>query len=267
MTYQEDSATRIRRQRTKQAIALAMDGKWRGAVAANQEIVESFPDDVDAYNRLGRAYTELGDYTRAKEAYQRTLELDPYNTIAEKNIRRLSHLGNGAAEVETRKFEPKSFIEEIGKAGVVSLHQLAPPNVLATVAAGDMVNLKVEKRTLVVDNARGDFLGQIDPKHALRLIRLMDGGNRYSAHIINSSDNAVTVIIREVYQDPSQVGQISFPTRMEDARIYGGDRMIKREAVEFEDEFADEAEYGGGGEEGEEMEGFHDVDDKVDTER
>lgn len=264
MTYQEEGSSRLKRQLTKQAITLAMEGKWREAVATNKEIIEGFPDDVDAYNRLGRACMELGDYSQAQEAYKRAQELDPYNTIAEKNIRRLSRLGEGAY-VESRKFEPKNFIEEIGKAGVVSLHRLASPRVLATVAAGDMVNLRIDRANLVVENGRGDYLGLVDTKHAHRLIKLMEGGNKYTAHIISSGENAMTVIIREVYQHPSLTGQLSFPTRVEE-RAYG-DRMIKRD-VEYEDEYAEEAEYAPGGEEEEDvlLEGFHDVDEKVDSE-
>ena len=60
MAYQEERQLRLRRLHSKQAITLAMQGRWQEAVAANRRIIETFPDDVDAYNRLGRAYIELG---------------------------------------------------------------------------------------------------------------------------------------------------------------------------------------------------------------
>jgi hypothetical protein len=41
----------------------------------------------------------------------------------------------------------------------------------------------------------------------------MKGGNKYTAAIISSAEDKVTVIIREMYQDPSQAGQLSFPLR------------------------------------------------------
>lgn len=264
---QEEGQIKLKRQRTKQAITLAMEGKWREAVAVNEEIVGSFPEDVDAYNRLGRAYMEVGDYSRAKEAYEKAIGLDPYNTIAEKNIRRLTQLSENGVEIEPGKFEPKNFIEETGKAGVVNLINLARPQVLAAVVAGDMVYLKVEGASLIVQNGRGVYLGQVEPRHAQRLIKLMDGGNRYSANIISSSENSVTVIIREVYQHPSQAGQLSFPTK-EEFKTYAGDRMLRREVEPFEEEFSEEPEYTGVSEEGDILgEGFHDVDDKVDSER
>jgi Flp pilus assembly protein TadD len=61
-------------------------------VEANKAIIGNFPDDVDSYNRLGRAYMELGEYALAKDAYTHAKQLDPHNNIAEKNIRRIDHL-------------------------------------------------------------------------------------------------------------------------------------------------------------------------------
>ena len=59
MSYQEEERTRLKRQSSKHAIALAMQGRWREAVAANKSLLESFPNDVDAHNRLGRAYMDI----------------------------------------------------------------------------------------------------------------------------------------------------------------------------------------------------------------
>ena len=55
MTYQEAEQVGLKRRRSKQAVALAMEGRWREAIAINKEIIEGFPDDVEAYNRLGKA--------------------------------------------------------------------------------------------------------------------------------------------------------------------------------------------------------------------
>jgi len=248
MAYQEEEQVRLRRQRSKQAIALAMQGRWREAVAANQEIIASFPHDVDAYNRLGRAYIELGDYPQAKEAYQRAIEFDPYNVIAQKNLRRLPYLGEGGSEADSDRAEPQQFIEETGKAGVVNLYRLAPPGVLARMAAGNKVYLKRDGLGLNVTNARGEYLGQVEPRHAQRLIKLMEGGNQYAAAIVSAAEDRVLVIIREVYQDPSQAGLLSFPPRGgESLRPYLSDKMLRRELENIETE-AEEPETESGGE-------------------
>jgi len=254
MAYREEEQVKLRRQSSKEAITLAMQGRWREAVAANISIIGDFPNDVDAYNRLGRAYMELGEYSQTRKAYGRAIELDPYNAIAKKNLRRLSHLGKPLAgsEADSRTVEPQHFIEEVGRAGVVNLHRPAPPEILARMVAGDRVYLKIDESSLIVENGRGEYLGQVVPKHGQRLIKLMEGGNEYAAAILSSTEDKISVIIREVYQDPSQVGRPSFPPKgVESLRPYIGDRIIRRE-LEYEEALPTEPGYTIiGGEEGE----------------
>ncbi|MFC2021101.1 tetratricopeptide repeat protein [Chloroflexota bacterium] len=252
MSYQEEERTKLRRQSSKQAITLAMEGRWREAVAANKSLIESFPGDVDSYNRLGRSHMELGEYSLAREAYQRAIEIDSYNIIAQKNLDRLSHLGESGVDSGggLDKVEPQQFIEEVGKAGVVNLRRLAPPEILAKTVAGGKVDLRIEGPRLIVENSHGEYLGQVESKHGQRLIRLMTGGNRYEAAIISSTAEAVTAMIREVYQHRSQAGQPSFPSRgPEGLRPYVGDRIgdmiIRRnlEYLEHEEALSDESGY------------------------
>ena len=243
MTYDQESQVRLRRQRSKHAIALAMQGRWREAIATNQEIIDSFPNDVEAHNRLGRAYMELGMYSQSKEAYGLTIELDPYNTIAKKNLQRLSHLGDAldSSEEDSQKAEPHHFIEEVGKAGVIDLYSLGAREILARTAAGNKVNLKIDGSSLVVENGRGEYLGQIEPKHGQRLIKLMEGGNKYTAAIISSTVDKITVIIREVYQNPSQAGQPSFPPRGFKSLQPSVNNKILRDGLEYEEALPEES--------------------------
>jgi len=269
MTYQEEEQVRLRRRGSKQAIALAMQGRWREAVAANKSLIESFPSDVDAHNRLGRAYMELGECSRAKEAYSRALELDPYNIIAKKNLHRLSHLEEGVAGSggTSHRVEPQHFIEETGKTGVVNLYRLAPRETLAKMVAGDRVYLKVDGSSLIVQDGRGEYLGQVEPRHGQRLIKLMKGGNKYTATVISSAEEMMTIIIREVYQAPSQTGQLSFPSKgFERIQPYVGDRIFKRE-LEYEGEVEEPGYTIIGRDEVELLaEESSDIDDKADSE-
>ncbi len=242
MTRDDEKLLRFKQQRSKEAIDLAMQARWREAVDVNKEIIASFPGDVDAFNRLGRAYLELGDYKKSREAYSQSVKLDPYNAIAGRNLRRLNDLkGAAKTEVETDKVEPQQFIEEIGKAGVVALQDLAPKEERALTVAGDKAVIKVEGSSLVVENGRREYLGKVEPKHALRLIRLMLGGNKYSVVVVKSTADRMTVMVRETYQHPSQAGKLSFPPRgMEEFRPYVGDKLIK---LESQDEEEDESGY------------------------
>lgn len=241
----EEDKTRLRRQLGREAIALAMQSCWEEAVALNRTIIDSFPTDVDAYNRLGRALVELGEFAQAKEAYSRALELAPNNIIAKKNLERLSLLQEASelAKKDYHKVVPQLFVAEMGKAGVVNLHNLAPKEILAKMATGEEVYLKVRGQHLVAENNRREYLGEVEPKHGLRLAKLMNGGNKYVAAIVSLGEG-VKVIIREVFQHPTQAGQPSFPVKIvEGFRPYGKDSLLRRGMTGEEEELWEEAEY------------------------
>ena len=236
----EEDKARLRRQRTREAISLAMQSRWEEAVIANRGIIEIFPTDVDAYNRLGKALMELGNYVEARDAYSRAVELDPHNTIARRNLGQLSHLKEEQPSPKgDHKAAPHIFIEETGKTGVASLYHLASREALAKISAGDEVYLRVSGQSLLVENRQGEYLGQVDPRIGLRLIRMIEGGNRYASAIVNIGDSGVRVIIKEVYQHPSQIGRLSFPPKVVEVfRPYTRDSLIRYD-LEDEEEFAD----------------------------
>lgn len=252
--FQEEEKARIKRQRTKEAIALAMESRWEEAAEANRNIIEIFPNDVDTFNRLGRALMEMGEYAQAREAYQSALGLDPNNSIAKKNLERLSLLKEEQLppKRDQHKVAPHLFIEETSKAGVVSLVDVASREKLAKLAAGDQVQLKINGQRLEVEDSHGEYIGRVEPRHALRLVKLMKGGNKYVSAIASSNDTP-KVIISEVYQHPSQAGHLPFPVKnVKDFRPYFRGKLLQRgeeeELSPEEDEYTSDVE--------EEMESF-----------
>lgn len=105
MPDREEDKARLRRKASQEAIALAMQSRWQEAVTINQSIIELFPTDIDAYNRLGRAFMELGQFAKAKDAYSRATEHDPHNPIAQRNLQRLSLLPNSRVSVKEERRE------------------------------------------------------------------------------------------------------------------------------------------------------------------
>src|SRR5437870_3366835 len=74
----------------KLAIDAALIGDWDKAIDLNEEIIEIDSQNIDSLNRLARALFEIGRYQKAKKIYQDVLKMDPYNNIAQKNLKRLS---------------------------------------------------------------------------------------------------------------------------------------------------------------------------------
>ena len=245
--FQVEERAKLKRTWGDQAIAFAMQNRWEDAVNVNRQILDLFPNDVDAFNRLGRALMELGRYREAREAYQRAVELDPTNAIAQKNLQRLAALKEEEAPPPAaERIDPRLFIAETGKTGVANLVRAASAETLAKMSIGDQVYLHPEGRTLIARNARGDYLGQVEPKLAQRLIDLMRGGNRYTAALMAMTDNNVRIIIRETYQDPSQAGKPSFVVRGEGpiVRPYTRDTLLKYDFEEDEEAFEEDEEFG-----------------------
>ncbi|MEK7112986.1 MAG: tetratricopeptide repeat protein, partial [Patescibacteria group bacterium] len=72
----------------QKAVAQALAGNWKEAVKLNHEILKKDPKDVDALNRMARAYAELGNTKRAKGLVEKVLKIDPFNTIASKALKK-----------------------------------------------------------------------------------------------------------------------------------------------------------------------------------
>lgn len=205
---------KLRRSWTQKAIDLAMRGHWKEAIRVNESILNLFPTDMEARNRIGKAYLELGQYQEALGAYRSALEIAPNNAIARKNIRRLENLMASAAPPVKRRAErisPHLFLGEMGKTAITTLRQPAPPSVLASFAAGDPVSLLVDKGVVRAVSETGEVLGILEPGLGRRIVNLQNAGNRYVAALIAVDDNQVKVIIRETYRHPSQAGRPSFP--------------------------------------------------------
>ncbi len=241
MNQTEDKA-RMRRVRTEQAIQFAMQSRWEDAIAANRAIIAAFADDAEAHNRLGKALSETGKMKEAREAYQKAIEIDPSNGIAKKNLERLAAAKAKAEPDKAHQVDTSLFIEEMGKTGVTTLEQVNTKT-LSTLSAGDEVALKPEGSRLSIETMAGDYISDIEPKLAMRLSRLIDGGNKYAAAVAGIGDKSVRVIIKETFQHPSQVGRLSFPAgKAGDAiRPYTKETMVRSDLDE-DDDVVDEAE-------------------------
>ncbi len=252
-----EERARMRKQWTDLAVKQAQEGQWEEAVTTNRNVISLFPQEPEAYNRLGKAYSELGQYAEAHQAYAQSLKINPGNTIAKKNLDRLESLKDSSTPVHVGadRIDPRLFIEETGKTGVTDLINLAPPTVISRINVGDRLNLAVDGHRLLIRNAAGDTIGQVEPRLANRLITYMESGNRYAAAILSKDHSQVRVILREEYQHPSMFGKVSFTSQSagETIRAYTKDSILRHDREEDDELSGDDDEYYDGGDEVDDM--------------
>lgn len=236
----------MRRLRSEKAIQLAMQNKWQEAADLNRQILEHFPDDVDTLNRLGKALMELGLYADARDQYARSTKIDPSNGIAAKNLARLTKLAAEAGSspvtpvLHSKPVDPSLFIEESGKTAVTDLVDVVAYQKIATLTAGDKLSVVIDSGTVRVMGPGDVLVGQLEPKIAQRVMRLVAAGNRYSATITSIDEHHVRIILREEFRDPSMRSRPSFPTQAAGVRPDTRDSVFRPDVDDDEDDVSDD---------------------------
>jgi len=238
---------RQKRKLVEQAIKLAMQNQWQQTLDVNRQLIDLFPEEPDAHNRLGKAFSEMGQYAEARDAYQEALNRDPNNSIAQKQIKRLALLADAVPSGEPRapKVDPKLLIEETGKTGLFELVKPAAAAVLARMTPGDRLELRIDGSDVVVEDHSGQRLGLLPPKIAVRLIELINGGNEYVAGVTTVGEKNLRVLIREMRQSSEMDGRVSFPSKRgplpPELRAYTKDRALRYD-VDDDDAASDDSD-------------------------
>jgi tetratricopeptide (TPR) repeat protein len=247
-----------RTQLVEEAISAALERDWKQALELNQEVVERFGVDEETHNRLGKAYTELGKMDDALTAYKATLEINPLNMIARKNVNRLSDLIEDKADLPKTqsKVDVGLFVEEMGKTTLANV-VLEKGFDAALVAPGDQVTLVPASDTLKAETGNGKQMGHVEAKLARRVLKFIAGGNEYTAAVATSDAKNVRIIIRETKQAPEFAGVPSFPVRKgQEFRAYAKDSLL-RDAEG--DDVADDDDDAIAAEVDDDLEGMHPV--------
>lgn len=196
----------------KQAIDAAITCNWQGAIDLNQLILEKDPKNTEVLNRLAKALFETGSYSQAKKIYNQVLEIDPYNTIAQKNLKKVISLKKDGvgSNSQSMALSPSMFLEEPGITALVNLVKVAEPQKLLKLSPGTVVNLVAKKRSVSVSDSRDVYLGAFPDDSAFHLLKLLKGGNKYTAIIKSVRPNGLIVLVREIYRSKKFHNQASF---------------------------------------------------------
>lgn len=211
----------------QKAIDLALNCRWEEAEELNNQLLQDEPTNTQYLNRLAKAKFELGKYSECKKIYAQVLELDPYNAIAQKNLKKVSAikkdsvLKNGS---NATVLSAALFYEEPGITELITLVKVAEPQKLVALSPGSMMHLNVKKKGIAVNDGFGVYIGAFPDDSAYHLMRLLEGGNKYQVIVKSVKSNAVTVLVRETFRSKKFKNQASF---LQDAKLmaYSADNI------------------------------------------
>lgn len=193
------------------AVAAALAQKWKEAIRINTALLVEDQNDIDALCRLAFAYLNVGQFSRAKETYEKVLTIDAYHQIALKNLKKLGVLKRKDVTGHTApSVSPMMFLEEPGKTKIAECVHLAPTQVLSTLASGQEVTLKAKNHVVEVRSLNNRYLAALPDDLSFKLIKFLNAGNRYQAIIKGVEKQSLKIFLRELARGKRFTNQPSF---------------------------------------------------------
>lgn len=173
------------------AINFALANKWKDAINANLEILESDKEDLEALNRLAHAYFADGNVKKAKAKSQEVLKIDPNNSIALKSLAKFNQGANRFSALAANL-----FIEEPGKTKLTALINLGSEKICSCLNTGDEVLLSPHAHKVSVVTAKGDYVGKLTDDLSARLRIHLKNGTKYKVLVKSAGKSHVKVFIK-----------------------------------------------------------------------
>jgi tetratricopeptide (TPR) repeat protein len=194
---------------SQSAIKASVSKDWKLAIELNEEILQTYPDDIPTLNRLGIAYSMQGKSKMSVDSFKKVLVLDPKNQIAKNNIDRLK--ANKETGLNNPYLQNVSFIEEPGKSKVIPLVSVGEPKVFSTLNIGEPVELGTSKHKIKVATQKDIFVGYLPDNISHRLMELLKAGYKYKVFMKSVNAKVPSIFIQEVHSSKKLHGLASFP--------------------------------------------------------
>lgn len=179
----------------QEAIDAALSRDWLKAIQANKRILAKNPNDVDALNRIARAYAEKGNIKKAKLLSKKVLKIDPLNTIAAKCLDKWENFKRDN-NINFSYVSPTTFIEDSTKTKMINLINLGEAKKLASLECGDKVELLANGHRVNVVASNNSHIGRFPDDIAYKFISLMKLGSFYEAVIKSANSKEVKIFVR-----------------------------------------------------------------------
>lgn len=210
-------------QAAQSAIKAALNAKWDEAIEFNLQILKDNPEDIQALNRMGRAFAAIGQTRNAKKTWNKVIKLDRYNSIAATQLEKLKSKSNSNTNQSTYSNnttnQPNIFLDEPGKTITTQLVRLAGHQTIANLEPGMKVALNTNKRSIAVTAEDNLYLGSLPDDLSIHLKQLIKSGNQYAALIRRVEKNNLYVFIKETKRSKKNLNTPSFIVKKHTRKI------------------------------------------------
>ena len=158
---------------TKRAIESSLQLNWKQAIELNTAILKDYPNNIDAKIRLGRAYLQVKDFTKAKKMFKDVLKNDPINALALKNLE-LAKSGKSECPANgTNHINTKSLLKEPGTTYEVKITVKSKGIHFDDFISGEELPIKVKRRSIDVykiKKGKKVFIGEITDNYVVQKV-------------------------------------------------------------------------------------------------
>ncbi len=180
----------------QEAINAALTGDWQSAIEFNSKILKIAPGDIDALNRLARAYAESGNLVKAKIATKKVLKLDSLDPIANRCVEKWDNYKAHSSNAVTARVSPDIFIENLAKTKIVDLINLGVSDNFLNLDSGDSVKLIANMHRISVSSQDGKYIGRFPDDLAAKYIKIIKNGRSYDAVVKSTSKSQVKILMK-----------------------------------------------------------------------
>lgn len=181
------------------AIDQALKGNWNEAITLNSTILEKDPQNSEAKIRLGRAYIQTQEFSKAKKIFKEILEMDPVNPIALKNYKLATEKKSEKGSLA--QMDPKILIKEPGTTTEQVLEVVVKGITARSFNAGEPLELKIGRSETEVykmsDNRHERILVAIIKNElAHKLQTAKNHGIVFNMNFLKGEDKNITVLVK-----------------------------------------------------------------------
>jgi len=195
---------------SKLAIKAAFNQSWEEAREFNSQIIIQDENNLDAHLRLGLAYLQLQEYSKARKAYNKVLELDPINKIALDKMKLVK-------EKKTEDFiipDSESLLKEPGNSIEVNLEILTKGITSDKFKFDEELILKINGKTISVhrNDDKQSLINYLPDQVVKGILKAQSLKAGLAVKFIGGKDKKIKVIIN--------CDQSVFPSEKQDIKPY-----------------------------------------------